>query len=131
MKTINLLILEDDIKTLSVLLDYIAKLEDDLSLEADIDITIFSNYKQVENVVNKQEANTYDIILLDRDCKMCGSFHILDIEKFGPENIISISSTPQWNAEAQERGVQKIILKDFSNLDSLGQRVIEEIKQMI
>lgn len=35
------------------------------------------------------------MILLDRDCKIAGSFHILDIEKFGVHKIISILSTPR------------------------------------
>ncbi len=131
MKTINLLILEDDIETLSVLLKHIAKLEDELVLKADIDVTIFSNYKQVENLVNNQPADFYDIILLDRDCKMRASFHMLDIEKIGPERIISISSTPQWNTEALARGVEKIVLKEYMDLDKFAKGVIAEITQII
>lgn len=131
MKTINLLILEDDVETVSLLLKHIASLEEKLSPRYEIDVTVFSNYKQVEDLVNTQPRDSYDIILLDRDCKMGGSFHALDIEDFGPERIISISSTPQWNRNAQERGVQAVVLKDFANLEKFAMHVIEKLEKLI
>ena len=131
MKTINLLILEDDIKTLSVLLRHISDFEEALIPKYDIDITIFSNYKQVETLVNNQPFDFYDIILLDRDCKMAGSFHVLNIEKIGVERIISISSTPQWNEEAQQRGIERVVYKDYSELDTFARGVVLEMKNII
>ncbi len=131
MRTINLLILEDDVETLSVLLKHIAKLEEEIAPKADIDVTIFSNYKQVEDLVNNQPADFYDIILLDRDCKMGASFHVLNIEKIDTEKIISISSTPQWNTEARARGVEKIVLKEYMDLDKFTKGVIAEMTQII
>ena len=131
MKTINLLILEDDIKTLSVLLRHISDFEETLMPKYDIDITIFSNYKQVETLVNNQPSDFYDIILLDRDCKMAGSFHVLNIEEIGVERIISISSTPQWNEEAQQRGIERVVYKDYSKLDTFARGVILEMKNII
>jgi hypothetical protein len=131
METINLLILEDDIETLSVLLRYIAELEDKLYPEQEIDITVFSNYKQVETLVNTQPGNMYDVVLLDRDCKLAGSFHVLDIEKIGSERIISISSTPQWNTEAQKRGISRVVFKDFFDLETFAGGVISELSEII
>lgn len=125
--TKNILILEDDLETLSKLLGGLAKLEKAF-YPTDFDITVLSNYEAVEKWINKEESNKYDVILLDRDCKMGGSFHILDIEKFGPEKIISISSTPQWNDMAQNRGVKNIIWKDFGNLDEFVEKVVAAIE---
>ncbi|PIR89322.1 MAG: hypothetical protein COU07_00275 [Candidatus Harrisonbacteria bacterium CG10_big_fil_rev_8_21_14_0_10_40_38] len=121
-KTKNILILEDDIETLSKLLEEISKLEEEIYPD-DIDVTVLSNYKSVEKWINKEESEKYDIILLDRDCKMGGSFHILDIEKFGPDKIISISSTPQWNEEAKKRGIKTIVWKNYENLDAFAKDV--------
>ena len=70
-------------------------------------------------------------ILLDRDCKSCGSFHVLDFEKFGTEKIISISAIPEWNEEARERGVKKMILKDHDHIEDFADKVAEEIGKMI
>lgn len=128
--TKNILILEDDIQTLSKILDGIAKLEKDF-YPTDFDITVLSNYEVVEKWINKESADKYDLILLDRDCKMGGSFHILDIEKFGPEKIISISSMPQWNKEAEARGVKNIIRKDYENLDTFVDSVISGIPKIL
>ena len=129
MKTYRILILEDDIKTLSVLTDCLAKLEDNLK-NADIAITVLAEYTQVEEYINKT-AMDFDIIVLDRDCKSCGSFHILNFKKFGVDRIISISAIPQWNKEAMTKGIKKVVLKDLNNLDGFADRVVVEIKKMI
>lgn len=103
MPTIRILILEDDILTLATLLQKIHLLEEELlenNPPKDIAITILSEYTQVEEYLNKTNHIKFDVILLDRDCKACGSFHCLDFEKYGKDKIISISTTPQWNKEA-------------------------------
>lgn len=130
MKTTRILILEDDLKTLSVIMDSLFELEEELIDKTDFAVTAFSEYTQVENYLNKIEKTNFDIILLDRDCKMCGSFHILDFEQFGKNKIISISSTPQWNEEAKATGIDRIVPKDYSNLKDFGKKLIEEIKIM-
>lgn len=56
---------------------------------------------------------------------------VLDIEKFGPEKIISISSTPTWNEEAKARGVTRIVPKSFSDLEGFAKEVAEEIKNIL
>lgn len=130
MKTYRILILEDDLKTLEILMGKLATLEDAL-YPKDLAVTVLAEYTQVEEYVNKKEAEDFDIILLDRDCKACGSFHVLDFEKFGTDKIISISSTPQWNEDAKKRGVKRIIRKDFEKIEEFADKVVEEIKKMI
>lgn len=75
-------------------------------------VTVFPEHTEVESYLNKLGESSFDIILLDRGCKMCGSFHVLDFEKFGKDKIISISSTPKWNEEAKAAGITRIIPKD-------------------
>lgn len=131
MKTTRVLILEDDLETLSVIMKSLFTLEEELVNKPDFAVTVFSEYTQVEDYLNKIESPNFDIILLDRDCKMCGSFHVLDFEKFGKDKIISISSTPEWNEEAEAAGIKIIVPKDYSNLDDFGGRLIPEIKSLI
>ncbi len=132
MKTIRILILEDDLKTLSFLLLKLNSLEEELLINGrgDIAVTVLSEYTQVEEYINKSMVD-FDVILLDRDCKAGGSFHILNFERFGLNKIISISSTPQWNKEAVERGVKDVIHKDYEELDKFSDKVIDKIKEII
>lgn len=130
MKIYNILILEDDIETLSILLKGIHQLNEEIFPKR-IGITVFSEYLSVEKYINNLSPDSYDIILLDRDCNLGGSFHALNIEKFGIEKVISISSTPKWNEEAKERGVSRIVLKVFDNLEPFSQKVVEHIKEII
>jgi len=131
MLTKRILILEDDLETVSVISKALAQYENDNIKNFDIAITILSEYTQVEEYANKLSKDYFDLILLDRDCKACGSFHVLDFEKFGTDKIISISSTSQWNAEAKTRGVEIIVQKDYANLDQFAQNLAGEIKKII
>jgi hypothetical protein len=134
MKTIRILILEDDILTLATLLKKIYLLEEEIynsENPRDIAITVLSEYTQVEEYLNKTDHIKFDVILLDRDCKACGSFHCLDFDKYGRDRIISISSTPQWNKEAVERGVKRVAYKDYSQIDKSTDRIINEITAVI
>ena len=128
MNTIRILILEDDLETLSILLGQIKQLEDELK-DADFAVTVLSEYTQVEEYINNTKMD-FDIILLDRDCKVCGSFHCLDFKKFGVDKIISISAIPEWNEEARKRGVKRIILKEHDRIEEFADRVVMEIKSM-
>ena len=130
METKRILILEDDLKTLSFLFDKLAKLEEQNS-SFDFAITTLSEYTQVEEYVNEKTDNYFDIILLDRDCKACGSFHVLDFDKFNPNKIISISSVPDYNELARQKGITKVVYKDYEKLDEFSSKVIEEIKSVL
>ncbi len=129
MKTIRILILEDDIRALSFLTNRISLLEEK-SKGFDIALTILSEYTQVEEYINKTQMD-FDIILLDRNCKACGSFHCLDFEKFGVDKIISTSTMPEYNKEAQKRGVQRIIHKDHNRIEDFADKIVDEIEKMI
>lgn len=133
MKTIKILILEDDLETLSIILKKLSLLENELEYSSspkDFSVVTLSEYTQVEEYINKNQKFDFDVVLLDRDCKVGGSFHILNIEKIGAEKIISISSMPNYNQQAQERGVKRVVWKDYQNLEDFGVKVIENIKQM-
>ena len=130
MKTYKILILEDDFEAISKIMGELYNLEEHFA-PANFDVTVLSTYESVEKLINPQNADAYDVILLDRDCKLGGSFHILDIEKFGVDKIISISSTPTWNEEARAREVKRIVPKRFSDLDGFAREVIIEIKDLL
>ena len=133
MKTIRILILEDDLETLSLLLKKLHLLEDKLAdspTTKDFSIVTLSEYIQVEEFINNSKNIDFDVILLDRDCKAGGSFHILDIERFGADKIISISSIPEYNEEAKARGVTKVVFKDYSNLNDFSEKVVAEIAEI-
>ncbi|MFC1727154.1 hypothetical protein ACFL0Y_01400 [Patescibacteria group bacterium] len=125
----TILILEDDLRVLSKLLEKLSILEQDQPY--DLSVISLTNYKQVQNFINSNPKAQFDIVLLDRDCKIGGSFHVFDIEQFGADKIISISSVPEYNKEARKRGVKRIILKDFKYLDKFVDQVIKEIERML
>ncbi len=130
MKTYKILILEDDFEAVSKIMAELYDLEE-LFSPFDFDITTLSTYEAVEKLINPQESDAYDVILLDRDCKIGGSFHILDMEKFGVHKIISISSTPQWNEEAKARGVKRVVHKNFGNLEGFAKKVSSEVESLL
>jgi hypothetical protein len=133
MRLIKLLILEDDLETISKILEELAKLENKLVNEKGIEIStiVLSESPQVENLVNKNPTLNFDVILLDRDCKIGGSFHNLDIQRFGTNKIIGISSVPEYNEELVRQGVTKIVHKDYKNLNDFAKKVGLYIEQML
>lgn len=134
MKTIRILILEDDLETLSLLLKKLHLLEEKLTNSAspkDFSVVTLSEHTQVEEFINKSKNLDFDVILLDRDCKAGGSFHVLDIERFGADKVISISSIPDYNEEAKARGITRLVWKDYQNLEDFTESVIKEIKNLL
>lgn len=134
MRLLRILILEDDNQTLALLLHKIYKLEAQLYDEKksiEIAVSVLAEYTQVESYVNKVNNDFFDIILLDRDCKAAGSFHALDIEAFGPEKIISISSIHEYNEHARQRGITRIVHKDFEKLNEFAEDVITQVQEML
>lgn len=129
MKSIHILVLEDDLRSLSVIMDVLARLEEEL--KNNFLVTVFSTYKDVENIVNKGSLQDFDIILLDRDCKLGGSFHVLDIERHDPRKIIAISAIPQYNEAALARGVQRVMTKDHDHLESFAMQLSEHLRGLI
>lgn len=125
----TILILEDDLRTLSKLLEKLSRVEDDQPYS--FSLIILTDYTMVEEFINKDPVPKIDLILLDRDCKLGGSFHVLDIEKIGAEKIIAISSVPEYNQQAKKRGVKKSVLKDYKTLDKFSDDVASEIEKFL
>lgn len=125
----TILVLEDNLQALSKLLEKLYILEGDQPYE--LSLIILTNHQQVEDYVNNNPLVDFDIALLDYDDKLGRSFHILDIEKFGADKVIGISSVPKWNEEARKRGVTKVVLKDYSDLDGFADKVVHEISLLI
>ena len=132
MTTIRILILEDDLKTLAVIMDELFRLEESL-IDGQIDfaVTTFSEYNQVQDYLNQIQEPNFDIILLDRDCKLGGSFHVINIKKFGADKFIAISTQPEYNETAIKMGVQRVVRKDYKHLEEFASNLSEEIKTMI
>lgn len=130
MKTIKILILEDDIETLSLLTQSISSFQKRLN-NFDLALTILAEYTQVEDYLNSADKNIFDIILLDRDCKACGSFHCLDFDKYSVDKIIGISSVPPYNDQLREKGVTRIVHKDFQAMDGFISGVETYLTEMI
>ena len=125
----TILILEDDLLTLSKILERLSKIEQDQPY--DFSVITLTNYMQVQHFVNDNPAIQVDMILLDRDCKLAGSFHVVDLERFGADRVIAISSVPDYNKQAQARGVSRVVLKDYRNLDAFADRLAEEVEDLI
>ena len=132
MKTIRILILEDDLKTLAVIMEELFRLEESLiDRQIDFAVTTFSEYNQVQDYLNQTPEPDFDIILLDRDCKLGGSFHVLNIIKFGADKFIAISTQPEYNETAIKMGAKRIIRKDYKRLEEFASNLSDEIKNMI
>ena len=125
----TILILEDDLITVSKLLKRLADLEADQPFS--LSTIVLSNYQQVEEYINSKSKLDVDIVLLDRDCKLGDSFHVYDMDKFGVTNIIGISSVPEYNQDLIARGVKKAILKDYRYLDKFADEVVKEIEKRL
>lgn len=125
----NILILEDNLLVLSKLLDKLYVLEQDQPY--DFTLIALTTGQQVQEYVHNNPNASFDVIILDRDDKLNESFHIFEIERFGPEKVIAISSVPEYNAEAKRRGVKRVVLKDFKGLDAFVDSVVKEVERMI
>lgn len=124
----KLLILEDNLLVLSKLLAELELLEQDQPYS--FSLIILTDYQQVEDYINNNPKANFDIIILDRDCKLNGSFHNLNFERFGVEKVISISSVPEYNEDVRKRGVTKIVLKDIYDYDKFAKDVIDVVKKI-
>lgn len=125
----RILILEDNLLVLSKLLARLELLEQ--AQPYSLSLVVLTDYQQVEDFINSNPRAYFDIILLDRDCKLSGSFHSLDIERFGANKVISTSTVPEYNEEAKRRGVKRVVSKDLKDLDKFAARVVKEVEKMI
>jgi hypothetical protein len=108
MKTI--LILENDPRILVIVFRVL------MNLKLDYMPIVLSTSEQVNKLINPSNM-VFDLILLDRNCSLGRSFHILDIAKFGPDKVIGMSSVSKYNDNLLERGVSRIVTKNYDDLD--------------
>lgn len=125
----EILILEDNLRVLSKILDKLYVLEGEQPYE--LSIVVVTNNQQVENYINRSINANFDLILLDRDEKLGYSFYNLNIERFGVDKIIAISSVPKYIEELKDKGVNKYVLKTMENLDEFTDKLIEIIRDNI
>ncbi len=125
----TILILEDNLHVLSLLLEKLYELEGEQPNE--LSVMILTNHQQVEDYINSNPKANFDVILLDRDCKLNRSFHIIDLELLGVEKVISISTVPEYNQEALSRGVTRVVEKDLRDTDLFVAKVVAEVAKMI
>lgn len=131
-QTINVLILEDDLITLSKIFEGLSQIEEEWAkkgVRRDFTPVVLSEYAQVEDFVNHSNQK-FDLVLLDRDTKIGASFHVLDIGKIGSSKVIGISSVPEYNSQLHEKGVSKIIDKDYSDLDTFILKLTTTIDEL-
>lgn len=126
--SISALILEDDLKTLISIFEAINEVETKKTVN--FSLTVLPDYKKVDKYINKNKEN-FDLVLLDRDCFLGGSFHILEIERIGLERVIGISSVPNYNEELRQKGVRRIVGKDYSDLKDFKRRLVIEILELV
>lgn len=125
----NILILEDNLKVLSLLLSKLADLEE--QMPCTLSIMVLTNSLQVEQFINSNKTVHFDAILLDKNCKFKGSFHILDLERLGAEKVIAISTVDEYNQEVKARGVNRAVRKDYSNLQKFSYDVVSELRELL
>ena len=121
--------MEDDLESLTKLMEQLTHMEDEVSQK--VSVTVFSEYWQVEEHLNAGGREKFDFILLDRDCKIGGSFHVLDLGMFPSATVIGISSVPKYNQELRNKGINLIVEKDYDRLAEFASKVAAIIRQSI
>lgn len=127
------LILEDDLVTLAEIMVELFGMKRDLIGGKHIDfmVTVFSGYEQSQDYLNKISEPDFDIILLDRECKLGGYFNNLNINKFGADRIIEISSQPEHYKTATEMHHQRSIRNDYNHHPTFATQLVTEIKNIL
>jgi len=128
-KDIRILILEDDLEAL----EFILRILKEISLEKKvmIGVTVIPDYVQTEVFINKNPHFKYDLLLLDRDCFLGGSFHLVNLDNFDKDMVISISSVPEYNEKAKEMGIKRVVWKDYQNLVEFSQKLKQEVQSLL
>jgi len=128
-KEIRILVLEDDLETVESIYSVLAKIEVDNKII--FGVTVIPDYIQVEELINKNPQIKYDILLLDRDCFLGGSFHNINLKNFDMDKVISISTVPEYNNHAKALGVKRVVSKDYSDLKNFIINLEKELKLII
>lgn len=129
---IAILVLEDNLYALSALMEQLGNLEQDLIERGrDMTVVVYPTSQFIETEVNDKNSQDYDVIILDRDDKQGTSYHVLDIDKFGPQKVIAVSTLSQWNNLLKKRGVNRIVRKNFLDLENWAREVVRHASEII
>jgi hypothetical protein len=126
---IRILILEDDLETVEKIYSVLKKIEHGENIV--FGVTVIPDYIQVEELINKNPQVKFDILLLDRDCFLGGSFHNVNLKNFDIDKVISISSVPAYNDHAKAMGVKRLVSKDYSDLSIFSDNLEKELRAII
>lgn len=129
MKNLKILILEDDLETVGRILEILRAVEVEKGVA--FGATVLPDYIQTEEFINKNPQVKFDILLLDRDCFLGGSFHTVNLENFDIDKVVSISSVPEYNDKAGKMGVKHVVLKDYSALDKFATELKAKISSIL
>ncbi len=124
----HILVLEDLDYIVDGLLSRLGAIESDCG--DGLKVSVYTTSREVEQIVNEHTSETYDVIILDRNAPD-GTFHVLDIDKFGPEKIISISSVDSFNQKLKKRGVKHTVHKRHEQLDHFFDEVERAIRDIL
>jgi len=87
-KNSRILVLEDDLETVENIFSVLRRIED--NKEVSFAAAVLTDYIQVDEFINKSPQIKFDILLLDRDCFLGGSFHDVNFNYFDKDKVISI-----------------------------------------
>lgn len=129
MRNIRVLVLEDDLETNENILRLLREIENEK--EVCFSVSILSDYVEVEEYVNKNPQIRFDVLLLDRDCFLGGSFHVVNLDYFDKDKIVSISSVPKYNKDAKKLGVRRSVWKDYKNMKSFKEKLRGQLIEIV
>jgi len=129
MKSVRLLVLEDDLETNENILRLLKEIEN--KKEVCFSVSILSDYLEVEEYVNKNPQIRFDVLLLDRDCFLGGSFHVVNLDYFDKDKVVSISSVPEYNKDAKKLGVRRSVWKDYKDMKSFREKLRKQLIEII
>ena len=128
-KSVRVLILEDDLETVTQILQILKEIEG--SKDVYFGFTVLSTHREVESYINKNKAENYDILLLDRDDYVGGSYHTINLSLFDINKVISISSVPDYNNQAELKGIKRVVYKDYQRLNDFSSNLRVVLLELI
>lgn len=124
----TILILEDNPMVLAHIAYLLQRLESEVSVRF---IPVSFPTVEEAHAYLTDTGDAFDIVLLDRNDKSGNSYHTLDLEKIGVQNIISISSVPRNNEEARQRGVTRVVEKQYEHMDAFSHELERHIRALL
>lgn len=124
----KILILEDNLEVIEIIMSGIRELEQELGK---IMAVVVSTGKEAEELVDSGKIGKFDVILLDCISADAITFHQAVLNKVDPQKTIAISNTPAYNNLAREKGVLRVVQKNYFDLNGFKGIIIKEIKNIL